>query len=108
MDNSEYDVLVQAWLQRKTMPAPILVRKKDNRLEPLGRHDLAICEAAKRLGAETISGVYILNCEDEAKLQDLADEMDKLHEQILKDTKAEICDGQHRLIEVLNRINKKG
>ena len=102
MDNSEYEALVQAWLQRKTMPAPVLVRKKDNRLEPLGRHDLAICEAAKRLGAEAISGAYVLSCEDEAKLQDLADEMDKLHEQILKDSKAEIGDGQHRLIKRFN------
>jgi hypothetical protein len=55
--------------------------------------------ASARAKSESISGAYILNCEDEAKLHDLADELDKLNEQILKDSKAEIGDGQHRLIK---------
>lgn len=96
--NHESEMLVVAWMQRREMPAPVLLKRDDGTYEPLGKHDAAIVEAAKRLGDETIQGAYVLRSHDEDKLLQLAKEIDALNDKLLKDSKASISDGQHRAV----------
>lgn len=96
--NHESEMLVRAWMQRQEMPAPVLLKRDDGTYEPLGKHDAAIVEAAKRLGHEAMQGAYVIRSHDEDKLLRLAQTRDALNDKLLKNSKASISDGQHRAV----------
>lgn len=104
--SKEIEDLISAWMQREDMPAPVLVKRTpDANAKPLGRHDLAIVVAHERMGKKAIEGCYVLACDDDGKLMELAVEFDKLNAKLLRDSTADIWKPRNRLLDYFNSEN---